>query len=110
MAGLPETWMQSDDELYYNLRGPDTNVDVLAVAEAPDGTYSPQAWVRDHGEGRIFCLTPGHHEPGASFTGFITLLARGIEWAATGGVTLGIPSNFPGENEPVTDLPRFERQ
>jgi len=109
MSGLPETWMQADDELYYNLRGPDTNVQVLAVAEAPDGTYSPQAWVRNHGDGRIFCLTPGHHEPGASSTGFITLLARGIEWAATGNVTLDVPSNFPGENEPSTDLPRFDR-
>lgn len=109
MDGLPETWMQSHDELYYNLRGPNTNLHVLAVAEAPDGTYAPQAWVRQHGEGRIFCLTPGHHEPGASSVGFITLLARGIEWAATGDVTLKVPTNFPEENEPATELPRFER-
>ncbi len=108
MNGLPGIWMQSPDELYYNLRGPDTNLHVLAVAEAPDGTYAPQAWVRKRGDGRIFCLTPGHHEPGASSTGFVTLLARGIEWAATGDVTLPVPSNFPGEDEAVTELPRFE--
>lgn len=108
MDGLPKSWMQSSDELYYNLRGPDTNLHVLAVAEAPDGSYAPQAWVRQHGEGRIFCLTPGHHEPGASSVGFITLLARGIEWTATGDVTLAVPANFPGENEPATELPRFE--
>jgi type 1 glutamine amidotransferase len=107
MKGLPEQWMQAKDELYYNLRGPNTNLNVLAVAEAPDGTYAPQAWVRDHGKGRIFCLAPGHHQPGASSVGFITLLARGIEWSATGKVTSEVPSNFPAENEPVTELPQF---
>lgn len=108
MNGLPETWMQSDDELYYNLRGPNTNVHVLAVAEGPGNIYAPQAWVREHGTGRIFCLTPGHHEPAASSVGFVTLLARGIEWAARGEVTLGIPANFPDGNTPVTEPPRFE--
>ncbi|MCW9712852.1 ThuA domain-containing protein [Aliifodinibius salicampi] len=109
MKDLPETWMQSEDELYYNLRGPNPNLQVLAVARAHDGTYAPQAWVRNHGEGRIFSLTPGHHQPGASSVGFITLLARGIEWAATGDVTFEVPSNFPGEHTPSTALPRFER-
>ncbi|MEX2601989.1 MAG: ThuA domain-containing protein [Balneolaceae bacterium] len=108
MKDLPEVWMQSRDELYYNMRGPDTNLHVLAVAEAPDGTFAPQAWVREHGQGRIFVLTPGHHEPGASSVGFNTLLARGIEWAATGEVTLPVPVNFPGVTEPSTELPVFE--
>lgn len=108
MKGLPETWMQSEDELYYNLRGPNTNLNVLAVAEAPDGTYAPQAWVRDYDRGRIFCLTPGHHEPGASSVGFNTLLARGIEWAATGKVSIRVPANFPGEDVPSTNVPVFE--
>ncbi|MFH5884976.1 ThuA domain-containing protein [Halalkalibaculum sp. DA3122] len=108
MKDLPASWMQSPDELYYNLRGPNTNLQVLATARAPDGSFAPQAWVRHHGEGRIFCLTPGHHAPGASSVGFITLLARGIEWAATGAVTLPVPSNFPGKNEPVTGLPHFD--
>lgn len=107
MKGLPEIWMQSADELYYNLRGPNTDLEVLAVAEAPDGTYAPQVWVRNHNAGRVFCLTPGHQESSASSVGFITLLARGIEWVATGEVTLDVPSNFPGENEPVTGLPQF---
>lgn len=108
MQGLPDVWMQSRDELYYNMRGPDTNLHVLAVAEAPDGTYAPQAWVRNHGGGRIFVLTPGHHEPGASSVGFNTLLARGIEWASTGVVTLPVPVNFPDETEPSMELPVFE--
>lgn len=109
MKGLPGSWMQSRDELYYDLRGPNTNVQVLATAKAPDGSYAPQAWVRRHGRGRVFCLTPGHHNPGASSVGFITLLARGIEWAATGGVTLPVPLNFPGEQKPSTLAPRFKK-
>lgn len=108
MKGLPTSWMQSSDELYYNLRGPNTNLHVLATAKAPNGLYAPQAWVRKHDEGRIFCLTPGHHKPGVSSVGFITLLARGIEWAATGDVTLPVPSNFPGKNEPATGIPQFD--
>lgn len=108
MKGLPSVWMQSRDELYYNLRGPNTNLHVLATAKAPDDTYAPQAWIRHHEEGRIFCLAPGHHEPGASSVGFITLLARGIEWTATGKVTTPVPSNFPGSNQPSTGLPEFE--
>lgn len=107
MRDIPATWMQAEDELYYNLRGPEPEIEVLAVAEWPEGVYHPQAWVRRHGRGRVFCLTPGHHQPGASSVGFTTLLARGIEWAATGEVTVDVPENFPGADEPVTDLPRM---
>lgn len=107
MQGLPKRWMQASDELYYHLRGPNTNLQTLAVAKGPDGTFAPQAWVRRHDKGRIFCLTPGHHKPGASSVGFITLLARGIEWTATGEVTLPVPTNFPSKQEPSTDLPNF---
>lgn len=106
--GLPPVWMQSEDELYHDLRGPHAKIEVLADAEARDGEYHPQAWVRRHGEGRIFCLTPGHHPPAASSVGFVTLLARGMEWSGTGSVTLPVPSNFPGPDEPVTEMPRFE--
>lgn len=109
MKGLPRRWMQSRDELYYDLRGPNTNLQVLATAKAPDGSYAPQAWVRRHDQGYIFCLTPGHHKPGVSSVGFITLLARGIEWTATGKVTLPVPSNFPGEQKPSTVAPRFKK-
>jgi hypothetical protein len=107
MQGLPKVWLQPEDEVYYNLRGPHTKVRVLATAKAREGVYAPQAWVRRHGNGRVFCITPGHHGPGASSVGFITLLARGIEWAASGKVTLPVPANFPGKDEARTGLPRF---
>jgi hypothetical protein len=37
----------------------------------------------------------GHGLEGMRCIGFITTLLRGTEWAATGKVTLPIPSNFP---------------
>lgn len=108
MRDLPPAWMQAEDELYHDLRGSHTEIDVLATAETPDGLHHPQAWTRSHGEGRVFCLTLGHHEPGVSSVGFVTLLARGIEWAATGDVTLPVPENFPSEGAPVTEIPIFK--
>ncbi len=107
MKDLPPAWMQPADELYHDLRGPDPEIEVLAVAEWPEGVFHPQAWVREVGEGRVFCLTPGHHQPGASSVGLATLLARGIEWAARGEVTLEVPGNFPTADQPNTGLPQF---
>jgi hypothetical protein len=37
----------------------------------------------------------GHAEYSMQCVGFITTLQRGAEWAATGKVTLPIPSDFP---------------
>ena len=33
--------------------------------------------------------------------GFLTMLQRGTEWAATGAVTLPVPDNFPGPDKVV---------
>jgi uncharacterized protein len=104
--GLPAVWMQADDELYYNLRGPVGNIHTLAVAPVPNTTESaPQLWVNEHGQGRVFVTTLGHHEPGVDSVGFTTTLARGIEWAATGDVTLEVPTNFPSADEPSGGTP-----
>jgi hypothetical protein len=37
----------------------------------------------------------GHGNDSEECVGFITTLVRGTEWAATGKVTLPIPSDFP---------------
>ncbi len=110
-ARLPHrVWMQTEDELYYNLRGPVEGMRVLAVAnrDVPSGEYAPQLWVRDHGEGRVFVTTLGHFEPSVNSVGFMTTLALGLEWAATGHTTLPIPANFPDEEESRSGSPRFD--
>ena len=54
-------------------------------------TDQPLAWVNEWGAGRSFCLTLGHDWDTFRKVPFMTLLVRGVEWAATGAVTLGPP-------------------
>ena len=108
MRGLPETWMQANDELYSRLRGPAENVTILATARAEDslpnatGEHEPMLMAIRYGEGRVFHTTLGHVSPRdtlpvatLSSVGFIATLQRGTEWAATGRVTQAVPEDFP---------------
>ena len=109
MRGLPASWMQANDEIYSQLRGPAKNVEILATALA-DKTKFPKASGEDepmlmtiaYGKGRVFHTTLGHVGPGdkppflpLTSVGFIVTLQRGTEWAATGAVTQKVPADFP---------------
>lgn len=102
--GMPSEWMHDRDELYDNMRGPVENVHVLATAINPKGkkgtdVHEPMIWTVTYGKGRVFHTPMGHNMKedvtALRCVGFITTLQRGTEWAATGQVTLPIPSNFP---------------
>ena len=108
MRGLPETWLQSHDEVYSNLRGPAKNLTILATAYADQKLKNasphnePMLFTVNYGKGRVFQTTLGHvgAKDDASVSsvrnvGFITTLQRGVEWAATGEVTLPVPEDFP---------------
>jgi len=108
MQGLPPVWMQANDELYSQLRGPARNVTILATAKAEPslrgatGEHEPMLMAIDYGGGRVFHTTLGHvsprdQEPIATMrsVGFIVTLQRGTEWAATGSVTQAVPGDFP---------------
>jgi uncharacterized protein len=60
-------------------------------------TDQPLAWLNEWGAGRCFTLTLGHDWDTFRRIPFMTLLCRGVEWAATGEVTLG-PPDRDGEN------------
>ena len=108
MRGLPEMWLQSHDEVYSNLRGPAMNLTILATGYADQKLKNasphnePMLFTVSYGNGRVFQTTLGHvgakddaSVPSVRNVGFITTLQRGVEWAATGEVSLPVPEDFP---------------
>jgi type 1 glutamine amidotransferase len=94
--GMPAEWLHNNDELYDNMRGPIENVHVLATAYSRGTmTHEPMIWTVSYGEGRVFHTPMGHDVNAMRCAGFASTLNRGTEWAATGKVTLPLPSNFP---------------
>ncbi|MDX1928074.1 MAG: family 16 glycoside hydrolase [Pirellulaceae bacterium] len=90
--GIPSFWMQAEDELYAELRGPAANMQVLATAfsdKATGGTgeHEPMLMAINFGKGRVFHTTLGHDTVAMSGAGFQVTLQRGTEWCATGEVT-----------------------
>src|SRR5262245_42308231 len=102
--GMPREWMHVNDELYDKLRGPGENMHILADAFADpakggSGRHEPIIFTIDYGKGRVFHTPMGHCNDSQECVGFITTLTRGVEWAATGKVTLPIPSDFPTKDK-----------
>jgi type 1 glutamine amidotransferase len=89
--GMPPEFTFSD-ELYHRLEL-EPGVRVLGVAFSDQawrgtGRDEPVFWAGSFGKGRTFHTTLGHDEAAMYQPGFATLMARAVEWAATGTVTL----------------------
>ncbi|MCB4798584.1 ThuA domain-containing protein [Neotamlana laminarinivorans] len=103
--GLPKAWMHANDECYAFMRGPAKNITVLSMAASrlkkPElEQKEPVVMTVNYGKGRIYHTTLGHDVEAFECVGFITLLKRGTEWAATGSVSqTEIPKDFPSETE-----------
>jgi type 1 glutamine amidotransferase len=98
--GMPEIWMTAPDECYALMRGPAENMTILATGKdqsekAPTDRHEPALMVLDYGKGRVFHTTMGHSQESFEGVGFIISFLRGVEWAATGRVTIPIPEDFP---------------
>jgi type 1 glutamine amidotransferase len=93
LRGLPAKWMHAKDELYDSLRGPAENVTVLASALSDKtNEREPMLMVIPFGKGRVFHTALGHYVEAVNGLGFQITFARGVEWAATGKVTLPAPA------------------
>jgi type 1 glutamine amidotransferase len=98
--GMPRQWMHANDELYDLLRGPGENMQILGTALAAkdkggSGRHEPMLMTIEYGQGRVFHTPMGHGNDSQECVGFITVLQRGAEWAATGKVTVPVPDDFP---------------
>jgi hypothetical protein len=110
MRGIPDVWLHGKDELYHGLRGPAENIDILASAySAKDqwgsGDHEPVLWTVTQGKGRVVVFVLGHDLQASHCVGYQTLIARGVEWAATGAVTIPVPQNFPTKDKPSVVKP-----
>lgn len=98
--GMSREWLHANDELYDKLRGPAENMQVLGTALAAKekggtGRHEPMLMTIEYGKGRVFHTPMGHGNDSQECAGFITVLQRGAEWAATGKVTVPVPDDFP---------------
>jgi len=110
MSGLPETWLHGEDELWHVMRGPAEDIEILASAYSdPDqrgtGEHEPLLWTVNHGKGRVFVSVLGHGQEAIHCVGHQTLLARGVEWVASGDVTIGVPRDFPKDKTTSVVMP-----
>jgi type 1 glutamine amidotransferase len=101
--GLPKRWMHPFEQLTHGQHGPAKNLTVLSYAWSKDTNENePMDWVIPFGKGRVYTTMLGHTSTGRVSSnqnlrcvGFQTVLARAVEWAATGEVTMAAPKNFP---------------
>ena len=105
--GLPAEWLHAQDELYDTLRGPAEDMHILATAYSDpqyDGTgkHEPMMMTLPYGRGRVFHTVLGHADYSMKCQGFVTTFTRGVEWAATGDVTIEVPENFPTAEKSVS--------
>jgi hypothetical protein len=102
--GMPRAWRAADIEVYYHVRGPAKNVDVLSYAREPHtGRNWPIEWTVRYGRGRVYTSTLGHVWKGdvnpvtVRDAGVQTILVRALQWLAKREVSYPVPADFPTE-------------
>ena len=101
-AGLPDSWMAADLEVYRYARGPAENLSVLTYAKDPStGLQFPIEWATSYGTGRVYVATYGHtwfdvaDPAGMRCAAFQTILPRALKWLAKKDLGNAVPVDFP---------------
>ena len=82
------TDFKTEDELYAKLIG-DAKIEVLATAYSKwSSKVEPIVYVKSYGKGRVVHNVLGHGIDSKQNPQYQKLLCRGVEWAATGKVTV----------------------
>jgi uncharacterized protein len=107
--GMKTSFIQSNDELYANLKWqPEGSYHLLATAWDDHSRYKPgekqpvpgpgldqpMLWTVNYGKGRVFVTALGHDPDAMKSAGFVATLTRGAEWAATGDVSIPLPEDL----------------
>jgi type 1 glutamine amidotransferase len=80
-AAFPENWSTTGDELYQNIRFPETSTPVLTAYSVQSKQDHVVAWVQTLGKGRVFGTTLGHDLQTCGDAHYQRLLATGLLWA-----------------------------
>jgi type 1 glutamine amidotransferase len=102
MEGLPAKFMHVKDELYHGMRGPLTGMHILATAfsdkkSGGTDTNEPMVWTVPVGKGKVLVTLLGHDVAATTAPSSAVILNRGLEWVATGKVTLSVPKELAAE-------------
>jgi uncharacterized protein len=95
--GMPRQWTQQAEQLTHGQHGPAEKLTIISYAWSKDSLRNePMEWTRPWGKGRVYTTMFGHtwkgeDNPNLRTPGFRATFARGVEWAATGRVTLPPP-------------------
>jgi len=108
--GFPAEFLHAKDELYQNsliidgdtVLGTAFDDPAGGVRATATGHEEPMLWVHQYGKGRVYTTVLGHGPDQIRLSpGYVSLLQRGAEWAATGKVTIPIPKNLDAPVDPV---------
>lgn len=106
-AGMGESFLATD-ELYHAMDViPEAKVLATAYSDpqrSGTGNAEPMLVVTEFGSGRCFYTALGHETPAMWEPGFRASFLRGVEWAATGQVTLPPDAGWP--RPPSAGTPR----
>jgi hypothetical protein len=105
-SGLPLTFV-ANDELYHKI---DLKPNAHVLADAYDdptikggtGKQEPVIWTVPFGKGRVVMIVLGHDLLAMSQPGFMDVLTRAAEWAATDKVAPNEPVRSPATSMPST--------